>query len=212
MAEIMVKVRENTGTGASRADRRSGMIPAVLYGEGVEAPLHLIVDKIPLEKLLAVHGQGSIVTVKVKDQAEYPAMIKDVQYHPVRGQIIHVDFQGISLTKTMRTVVPIVLEGTPEGIKAGGVLQHQLRELEVECLPQDLPEHVLAKISHLGLAETLFVRDLEVPEKVTVLTDEDEVVVTVLAPRAEAEEEEEEEVAEGAAPETEVPAEEGDKE
>lgn len=211
MAEIMVKVRENTGTGASRADRRSGMIPAVLYGEGVEAPLHLIVDKIPLEKLLAVHGQGSIVTVKVKDQAEYPAMIKDVQYHPVRGQIIHVDFQGISLTKTMRTVVPIVLEGTPEGIKAGGVLQHQLRELEVECLPQDLPEHVLAKISHLGLAETLFVRDLEVPEKVTVLTDEDEVVVTVLAPRAEAEEEEEE-VAEVPTLETEVPAEEGDKE
>jgi large subunit ribosomal protein L25 len=171
----------------------------------------LIVDRIPLEKLLAAHGQGSIVTVKVKDQAEYPAMIKDVQYHPVRGQIIHVDFQGISLTKTMRTVVPIVLEGTPEGIKAGGVLQHQLRELEVECLPQDLPEHVLAKISHLGLAETLFVRDLEVPEKVTVLTDEDEVVVTVLAPRAEAEEEEEE-VAEVPTLETEVPAEEGDKE
>lgn len=199
MAEVVAKVRENTGTGASHADRRANLVPAVLYGEGVEAPVHLLLDKLPLEKMLAVHGLGSIVTVKV-EEAEYPAMVKDVQYHPVRGYVIHVDFQGISLTKVLRTVVPIVLEGTPEGIKEGGVVQHQLRELEVECLPQNLPDHIVAHIGNLDLGESFFVRDLNVPDTVEVLTDRDEVVVTVLAPRTEAEEEvEEEEAAEGAA-------------
>lgn len=211
MAEIMVKVRENTGTGASHADRRAGLIPAVLYGEGVTEPVHLAADQRLVEKLLSAHGQGSVVTVKVENQADYPAMIKDVQYHPVRGHIIHVDFQGISLTKKMRTVVPIVLEGTAEGIKEGGTIQHQLRELEVECLPQALPDSIVAEISHLGLGETLFVRDLKVPEDVAVLTDEDELVVTVLAPRTETEEEEEEAAEEGA-PDTEGSAEEEDKE
>jgi large subunit ribosomal protein L25 len=212
MAVIKAKVREHTGTGPSRADRRADLIPAVLYGEGVETPVHVVADKRQMDKLLTEHGLGSVVTVKLDNQADYPAMIKDVQYHPVRGHIIHVDFQGISLTKKMRTVVAIVLEGTPEGVKAGGILQHQLRELEVECLPQDLPDNVVAEIDHLDLGETLFVRDLQVSPEVTVLTDEDELVVTVLAPRAEDEEEEEEEAAEETAVEADAPAEEGDEE
>ena len=104
MAEVVAKIRDKTGTGPSRAYRQANLVPAVLYGEGVEAPVHLLVDKLELERLLGAHGLGSIVTVKVPDQADYPAMVKDVQYHPVRGQVIHADFQGISLTKTLRTV------------------------------------------------------------------------------------------------------------
>lgn len=92
-------------------------------------------------------------------------------------------------------MVPIVLEGTPEGVKEGGTVQHQLRELEVECLPQDLPDNVVLEIGHLALTESLFVRDLTVPENVEIITDPDEVVVTVLAPRPEEEEEVEEEEA-----------------
>ncbi|HHT70422.1 MAG: 50S ribosomal protein L25 [bacterium] len=195
MAEVVAKIRDKTGTGPSRAYRQANLVPAVLYGEGVEAPVHLLVDKLELERLLGAHGLGSIVTVKVPDQADYPAMVKDVQYHPVRGQVIHADFQGISLTKTLRTVVPIVLHGTPHGVDEGGTVQHQLRELEVECLPQDLPDHIVAEVSDLGLTESLFVRDLAVPEKVEILTDRDEVIVTVLAPRPEEEEEEVEEEA-----------------
>ncbi|HHV06831.1 MAG TPA: 50S ribosomal protein L25 [Firmicutes bacterium] len=194
MAEVIAEVRKNTGTSASKADRQVGLVPAVLYGEGVEAPVHLVVDKIPLEKLLSQHGLGSILTVKV-GQTEYPAMIKEVQHDPVRGHIIHADFQGISLTEVLQTVVPIVLEGTPEGVKEGGTVQHQLRELEVECLPQDLPDNVVLEIGHLALTESLFVRDLTVPENVEIITDPDEVVVTVLAPRPEEEEEVEEEEA-----------------
>lgn len=194
MAEVIAEVRKNTGTSASKADRQVGLVPAVLYGEGVEAPVHLVVDTIPLEKLLSQHGLGSILTVKV-GQTEYPAMIKEVQHDPVRGHIIHADFQGISLTEVLQTVVPIVLEGTPEGVKEGGTVQHQLRELEVECLPQDLPDNVVLEIGHLALTESLFVRDLTVPENVEIITDPDEVVVTVLAPRPEEEEEVEEEEA-----------------
>lgn len=194
MAEVIAEVRKNTGTSASKADRQVGLVPAVLYGEGVEAPVHIVVDTIPLEKLLSQHGLGSILTVKV-GQTEYPAMIKEVQHDPVRGHIIHADFQGISLTEVLQTVVPIVLEGTPEGVKEGGTVQHQLRELEVECLPQDLPDNVVLEIGHLALTESLFVRDLTVPENVEIITDPDEVVVTVLAPRPEEEEEVEEEEA-----------------
>ena len=206
MAVIEAKFREQTGTGPSRANRRADLIPAVLYGEGVETSLHLVADKKQVDQLLAQHGLGSVVTVKV-DLADYPAMIKDVQYHPVRGHIIHVDFQGISLTKVMRTVVAIVLEGTPEGVKEGGILQHQLRELEVECLPKDLPDNVVAQTDHLQLGDTLVVGDLDVSPEITVLTDKDELVVTVLAPRAEVEEEEEEIEEEGA----DVPADEADE-
>ncbi|NMA55815.1 MAG: 50S ribosomal protein L25 [Firmicutes bacterium] len=193
MAEVVVKVRERLGTGPSRAYRRAGLVPAILYGEGVTAPVHLLVDQTELDKLLSAHGLGSIVTVKLPGESDYPAMVKDVQYHPVRGDIIHADFQGISLTETLRTVVPIVLHGTPQGVAEGGTVQHQLRELEVECLPQDLPDHIVAEVDNLGLTESLFVEDLTIPDEVEVLTDSHEVIVTVLPPRPEEEEEEVEE-------------------
>ncbi len=154
-------------------------------------------DKLELERLLGgAHGLGSIVTVKVPDQADYPAMVKDVQYHPVRGgQVIHADFQGISLTKTLRTVVPIVLHGTPPwsgrrrycsapvkgaggGVSASGLTGPHCGRSK-RSRPHRIP----------------FVRDLAVPEKVEILTDRDEVIVTVLAPRPEEEEEEVEEEA-----------------
>lgn len=188
MAEVLVaKKRVATGKGASHADRRAGLVPVVLYGEGVPEPLHLAAEAGRLQKILATHGPGSIVTVQVEGEKEQPAMIKEVQYHPVRGNVIHVDFQGISLTKKLRTVLPIMLKGTPAGIKEGGVLQHQLREVEVECLPQDLPEHIAADISRLGVGDALFVRDLEVPPAVKMLSDANEVIASVLAPAKEEE-------------------------
>ena len=191
MAEVVAKVREQVGTGPSRAYRRASLIPAVLYGEGVKGTIHLLVDKAELDKLLSAHGLGSIVTVKLPGQGDYPTMVREIQYHPVRGQVIHADFQGISLTEKLRTVVPVVLQGTPQGVAEGGTLQHQLRELEVECLPQDLPDHIIVEVADLGLTESLFVQDLSVPEQIMVISEETEVVATVLAPRPEEEEEEE---------------------
>ncbi|HHV57110.1 MAG TPA: 50S ribosomal protein L25 [Firmicutes bacterium] len=188
MAEVVVtKKRTATGKGASHADRRAGRVPVVLYGEGVAEPVHLVAEQGRLEKLLTTHGPGSIVTVKVEGEAEHPAMIKEVQYHPVRGNVVHVDFQGISLTKKLRTVLPLALKGTPQGVKEGGVLQHQLREVEVECLPHDLPESIAVDISGLDVGDALFVRDLEVPAAVKVLTDQNEVIASVLAPTKEEE-------------------------
>lgn len=201
MAEVIVtKKRAATGKGPSHADRRSGQVPAVLYGEGVAVPLHLVVERGQLEKLLTSHGEGSIVTLQVEGEGDRPAMIKEVQHHPVRGNVIHVDFQGISLRKKIRTALPLTLKGTPEGIKEGGVLQHQLREVEVECLPQDLPEHLVADISKLGIGDTLFVRDLEVPPAIKLLTEENEVIATVLPPIKEEEEPTPVETETGAAP------------
>lgn len=184
---VIAKRRPATGKGASRADRRAGLIPLVLYGEGVQEPVHLVAERGAIEKLLASHGEGSRVTLRIEGEAEHPAMIKEIQYHPVRGNVIHVDFQGISLTKKIRTELPLVLKGTPQGVKEGGVLQHQLREVEVEALPQDLPEHIVADVSGLDIGDVLFVRDLEVPPAVKVLTEGSEVIATVLAPTKEEE-------------------------
>ncbi|MDI3538397.1 MAG: large subunit ribosomal protein [Bacillota bacterium] len=184
---VVAKRRLATGKGASHADRRAGLVPLVFYGEGTEKPVHLVAQRGAIEKLLTGHGEGSRVTLRIEGEAEYPAMIKEVQYHPVRGDVIHVDFQGISLTKKIRAELPIVLKGTPQGVKEGGVLQYQLREVEVEALPQDLPEHITADISGLGIGDVLFVRDLEVPPAVKVLTEGGEVIATVLAPTKEEE-------------------------
>ncbi|MGI6605249.1 MAG: 50S ribosomal protein L25 [Firmicutes bacterium] len=201
MAEVVLaKKRTRVGTGASHADRAAGWVPVVLYGEGVDGSLALTVEQGRLEKLLSTNAEGSIVTVKVEGEAEFPAMIKEVQYHPVRGTVRHVDFQGISLSKELKTVVPILLSGTPVGVREGGVMQHQLREVEVECLPQDLPEHIEADISHLGIGDVLFVRDLVIPAGVKILSDGEEVIVTILAVRAASAEEEEGEQEDVAAP------------
>jgi large subunit ribosomal protein L25 len=192
---------EGTGKGAIHRLRESGQIPVVLYG-GEKNTVSGQVDAKEFTHL--IHGRGgehAIVQLECEDQPDLnsPAMLKAVQHHPVRGEVLHADFQRIRLDERIHTVVSIVLTGQAKGVVEGGVLDHQLRELEVECLALEVPEQISADISDVAIGEGIHVSDLQVPANVTVLTEPERAVATVLAPRVveEAVAEGEEEAVEG---------------
>lgn len=165
--------------------RTSGEIPVVLYGEGKGAVSLKVNEK---EFMHVVHGRGgehAIVQLDVKDDPALsgPALLKAVQHHPVRSAVLHADFLRIRLDENIRTSVPITLTGQPRGVVEGGVLDHQLRELEVECLALEVPEKIVVDVSQLGMGESLHVSDLAIPAKVTVVTESERAVAAVHAPR-----------------------------
>ena len=206
MIPLNAVTRERSGTGASRQNRRDGLVPAVLYGLGQD-PIHVTLNE--KEFGIAIHGaQGehAIVELKIADQPDQsgPAMIKEVQHHPVRGFVLHADLLRIDLSKKINTVVPTKLEGRSVGVVEGGILEHSTREVEITCLPTAIPDFLAADVTELAVGHSLSVAGLRIPDGVEVLTNPDRVLATVLVPRVTATETPEEEAVEG-----EVPAEEG---
>lgn len=177
------------------------MIPGVLYGSGIE-PCSLTVKLEDLSDVIRQYGGTNVLVelevLKGEKSETHLAMIKEVQRHPFKDKVLHVDFMKVERFEEVTTKVPIMISGDEQsrGIRAGGTLQHILWEVEVECLPSDIPDHLIADIEKLAVGEHLSVRDLIVPPGVKVLTDPDDVVLTILAPR----------VAVAVAPEEEVEA------
>lgn len=203
---LRMKTRSTGGKGAARAARRAGNVPAVLYGLGA-GPAHLEVDARVFDVLLqGKQGEHAIVNLEVEDQPDLscPAMIKEVQHHPVHDEVIHADLLRIDLTKKIHTLVPIKIEGQSAGVIEGGVLDNQTREVEVSCLATEVPEFLACDISELEIGMSLHVSDLTIPEGVELLTDPGRSLVAVQAPRVieevvvEGEEGVEGELAEGA--------------
>lgn len=189
------KVRTSRKKGAARKERAAGRIPGVVYGEGQEA-VNISVDWREFTRLL--HGAGgehAVVELKMENAPDKsgPAMLREVQHHPVRDDVLHIDFQRIRLDRKIVTYVPIHLEGKAKGLTEGGVLDYQLREVEVECLPADVPEYLELDITELEIGHSLHVSDLKAPGSVILITEPDRAVVTMLAPRVAVEEEEAEE-------------------
>ncbi len=189
------RVRTNRKKGAARKERAAGRIPGVIYGEGQEA-VSISLDGREFVRLL--HGAGgehAVVELKMENAPDKggPAMLREVQHHPLRDDVLHVDFQRIRLDRKIVTYVPIHLEGKAKGLTEGGVLDYQLREVEVECLPVDVPEYLELDITELEIGHSLHVSDLKAPDKVTLITEPERAVVTMLAPRVTVEEEEAEE-------------------
>lgn len=184
---LKAKTRSLTGRQAVRKMRAQGVLPCVLYGGGQDA-VNLDVDRHQFELLVhrSKSGEHSIIKIEVEDkpEASTPVLLKAVQHHPLRSDVIHVDFLRIRLDERIETVVPIRLDGTAPGIQEGGVIDFQLRELEVECLALEVPEEVVVSVAELHLGQSLHVSDIVVPANVTVLTDPERAVVAVLAPRA----------------------------
>ena len=195
--------RDSVGKGGARKSRAAGRIPGVLYGHG-ETPVPLAV--VAREFDLALHGyQGSnpLVTLKL-DGGEFTALIRDVQYDPLTHQILHLDFQHISLTETVEVEVTLRVTGLALGVKdGGGILEHILRQVEVRCLPTAIPPSIDVDVSSLNVGDSIHVRDLSVPN-VTILTDADATVATVVAPTIMEEKPAEEVAAEAAVAEPEV--------
>lgn len=188
---LNVEVRAETGRSKVKALRDKGFIPAVIYGEGkegrsVQVSMRQLFDLVHKHRL-----ENALVTLKIEGEAEKPCLIKDIQLDPLHEDIIHVDFNSISMDKKLRLNVPIIGNGEPAGVKQeGGSLEHILWEIEVECLPTDIPEKIEVDISGLKLGESIHVKDLNLPSGVKALTEPESVLFTVAAPTVQAAEEE----------------------
>lgn len=182
---VNATTRQPRGKSGARRMRRDGMVPAVVYG-GEREPASLALNKREFERVL--HGRGgehAVVQISVSDNADLScsALIKEVQHHPVRGDVIHADFMRIRLDERITTLVPLVLKGQAKGVVEGGVLDHQLRELEVECLALEVPEEIAVDVSELQMGDSIHVGDIHPPANVTVVTELDRTIVAVHAPR-----------------------------
>ncbi len=199
--EFTVSVRHKTGKEIARKLRAQGLIPAVIYGPGSE-PIPLTVKANELKKVLyRYRGEQIIFNLTLEDNGssvKKMALVKELQYHPVTDEILHVDFYEISMEREVEVEVPIELIGKAKGVEAGGHLQQLLQTMTVACLPKAIPDKIEIDVTDLGLGDVLKVRDLTPPEGVRYLDNPDEPIVTILAPEAEEVEAEEE-----AAPEAE---------
>jgi len=201
---IVVKTekRQGLGTNAARRLRAQGFVPAVLYGESMET-MPLVLSKKDIVQILRLEsGENTIFKVAV-DDSTYDAMIKDLQVDPATDELQHVDLIRIAMDKPIRVTVPVVHHGEPFGVKTeGGFVDFVTREVEVECLPRDIPESLSIDISDLHIHQSFKVESMVVPAGVKVLTDPGTALVLISLPHKE------EEVFPGEKPEGEVAAEE----
>ncbi len=217
--KLEVRERENRGSRDARRLRKQGLIPGVLYGRG-NAPHAIVVPERELRRVLTgEHGLHAILDVVLEGQkTTHASILKDYQTDPIRGKITHLDLQEVRLDQPIHASVTVQLIGGDDapGVREGGVLSQPLRELSVEALPLEVPEHLDLDVSHMATGDTLRVADIAIPEGVKVLDDPDTVIATVTLPtrvvepepeegeEAEGEEAAEGEAAEGAEPEAEA--------
>ena len=185
-ANLQASIRRETGKGAARSLRRQGKVPGVIYGHD-RAPEALAVDTTALNKMLiGISAATTIVDVAIEGRPAVRALIREIQRHSLRpAEIIHLDLYEVRADEAITLEVPVRLIGIPDGVRNfGGVLDHSLRELEIEVLPADIPEHVDLDVTALTIGHSLFVRDIKI-EKATILNDPDTPICTVVAPRTE---------------------------
>lgn len=182
--QLSVKVR----TGHVPAIRRSGNIPAILYGHGID-PQNLEVDSRKFQKLFTGAGYTTMLTLSVEGGADHPVFIRDVQIHPLKSTITHIDFYKVRMDEAIKAKVPLKFIGESPAVKLlSGVLVRNMDELEVEALPKDLPHDIEVDISSLvDFEKALHVKDIKLPEGVVTHRDGEEMIALVQPPRSEAE-------------------------
>lgn len=203
MAAIKLQVQERTELGKNKANqlRKAGMIPGVIYGKE-EEPRHIKVDRGSLQKVYKTAGTTALIDLELEGKT-IPAIIKEIQVNPIKDEYMHVDFQKIDMSETVRLTVPIVLVGREKIRQQPSVLIQQLDEIEIECLPKYIPESVTVDVSNIDFNSPIYVSDLDVykDENITVLNEPDELVANLIAPtKEETEETEGEEMDAGDAP------------
>ena len=182
---IHAQKRDEIGKGSARSLRRNNMIPVILYRKGSSIPL-----KVPKKELTQfineTAGEKVMVSLELGDGGNKLALLKDYQVDPVKRELLHADFYEVLLTEKLRLSIRVVTTGESIGVKRdGGVLQHLLREVEIECLPDKIPGHITVDVSNLEIGQSIHVKDLKTEEGVKILNDPDEVVVNVIAPEVE---------------------------
>ena len=183
--KLNVDIRKEHGTSAARRARLQNKVPAVVYHSGVEAT-PLSVDKISLNKALRT-GQ-MIFEVNVEDKNQF-VLVKEVQYHPVTDEIMHIDFQKVKEDEKISLEVAIRSTGEAQGVKLGGLLVQMLNSVTIKCKPAEIPEFLEIDVTDMEMNTNLFVKDITLPEDVEMITAEDIAVVSVQEPKEEKEEE-----------------------
>ncbi len=185
MVVFQAVFREGKGKGEARKLRRNGYIPAVIYGgELGNRPLAVVAKGI-VNYLKGEVSEAKIWKLNIEGVGEKDVIIKDVQKHPVTGEILHVDFYEVTYGQLISLAVPIRIVGEAVGVKKGGTLEILKDEIEIECLPRNMIEELEVDVSELDLGDTLFVRDIKAPEGIKITEDPEQPVVTIVAPEEE---------------------------
>jgi large subunit ribosomal protein L25 len=189
--------RELNTRGYLKELKRRGFLPGTVYGKGIENQA-ISLDLRQLSRVFQIHGSRGLFSLQIDGHNKaVMAVVREVQRHPITGQLIHVDFWQVNMNEKINNTVGIYITGEEELIKKGGILQVGTKEIEVSCLPQDIPESLTCDVSTLEIGDKITVGDFTVPAEVEILSEPDTLIVTVLAPsRAAAEEEEGEATAE----------------
>ncbi len=187
-ARLSATPRGNAGKGAARALRREGRVPAVIYGHARE-PQSLAINTRELERLLErISAENTVIELSL-DGRTARTLIREIQRHPFKRQILHVDFQELVAGEQVTVKVPLILVGTADGVRnGGGVLDQVLYSLEIQCDPGSMPNHIDVDVTEVTVGHSVHVRDLTVPPGITVLDDPDASVLTIQITRAEVEE------------------------
>ena len=184
--EIQIEPREAGAKGKAKQLRREGKLPGIFYGPKAESvPLELD-RKDFLSRVAGLEG-SHLIRIKSSSPllAERVALVKEMQFHPVTGEVVHADLYEVDLSARIRVKVPLHFVGKAEGVVRGGILQPVVREIEVECLPMDIPEYFDVEVSSLDIGHSLHVKDLSIPEGVTAIYESNLTLVTVVPPTVE---------------------------
>lgn len=190
MEEIVLSSerREISTKGALKKLRSCGKIPAILYGPEITNSIPLFVDKKEFTKLLhTIQGRNVPIVLSLEDMQKYKVIIRDIQYHPLTCEILHVDFYAFPSKRELETSIPIRIVGEAPGAKQGGRLEILLREIKVKCLAENIPEHIDVDVSKLELKGIIFVKDLSTDKEIKILANPEQIVVHCIPPHVSAE-------------------------
>jgi len=186
-AVLDAQTRDTFGKNEARRTRREGKVPAVLYGGAGGGANPIAVSPKELLKILhSESGQNTLISLKLAGAGDTRVLVKDFQLDPITHEVLHADFYRVAMDKLLQVTIPIVVQGEPKGVKQqGGVLEHIRREIEIECLPADIPENVVVDVSELMLHQGVRVRDIAASPKWKPISDPDLMLVHVIMPKAE---------------------------
>ena len=196
MSEVLSgKIREKTGKVATKEVRRNGEIPAVLYGLKDNLSFSVCADN--LKDILTAKGQNALIDLNLEGNKKRKVIIKEFQSHPLKERWVHVDFLEVDVAKPVKVNVDVHLIGKSAGEKMGGLVHQVLKSIHVECLPTDIPQSVDLDVTAVELGQVLHVSDLSIPDKVKILHEPNEAIVSVHLEKVKEEKTEDEELAEG---------------
>jgi len=190
--KLIAKKRDLAGSSNARRLRGTGTLPGIVYGSGRE-PVSVQVETHEFEQILHHHASESLlIKINLDGEGDLSVLVKDVQHHPVTSELVHVDFMRVEANKPILVEISLELVGDALGVKAGGILDHVMHSISVECLPADLVDSFEVDVSALEIGQSLQVSDLDLGARYKLMVDETAIVAAVSGPRAEEEDEEEE--------------------